>query len=941
MRAEARSNSRQGAVLPIVTVVLIGLLSVVALAIDIGLVTIARSQAQAAADVGALAGARNLNGQVLNNKDAAIDFAKKAAAQNYILGQKITASSNITAVKCGMYRYTTDKISGVSRFQADFENTPLSSDNYGAIQVRIETSMTTFFGKLMGVNSMKASVVSTAAHRPRDLAIVLDFSGSMRDSSIAHYPVLFPTISGGLNADSRFPRFGPWSIYPEATPGNPNPMQRYEPYGVYPPNNYTVDTPHGPAMVNNFQVDPSNNSAKAFVFNNDLSAASFDIKNKPICTPTPASWSSQYSPNYVGDRWPLNFGVSSQNPTVDQYAKNVADMLFPTSISGTSRPIRSAVTSSTIDTDWELNGYDSPSLKFTNGAFKGYSMGPGYYGKTFYIWPPDPRFDETANPTNVSNSNIAQDSSGKWICDWRKRFFLVPSNEPAVQGLPIRSNLNLFSNDGRFLPQQIFNIDNIATLADPKPKTLPNYIPNYPAILQWIKRGPQTLPPSLRSGRILYYSEIPDTIPLDWRTGMILDSASLDQRFWKEYIDYVISSGNQWRESTLYGQNKDNKFGTSVFGAPTITVATPGPNGSSPYLNYLDVPVHPRAHLWFGPLTMICFIGAHQAATPENGNRGIAYNWNPGTCYEAHCWQLKAGINSALADIKLNHPNDLASMIFFSNYPTPMVPMGKDFAKMQNALFYPKSILDSLDNPSIEIRPYKTDPITSKNSSGLLLGDASAFVPNAGGVTNVSLGLMNAYNQFNFTGSYKGRRGAIKVVILETDGQANYANTAEFRSISGGGGAMEWTNFGNSLGGEQNSTDAAISLAWLIRQDSIGSNKWPNFPAYSALKGQAPLNPPQNYYSKNSPGFSTARSPALVHTIAFGQLFEKASDVSQRTRILEFLRNVQIAGGTSSENASQIEDSKVIVGTYNERIDKLRFAIRSIMQGGIQVSLIQ
>ena len=27
------------------------------------------------------------------------------------------------------------------------------------------------------------------------------------------------------------------------------------------------------------------------------------------------------------------------------------------------------------------------------------------------------------------------------------------------------------------------------------------------------------------------------------------------------------------------------------------------------------------------------------------------YNWNPGTCYEAHSWQLKAGMNSVITDV--------------------------------------------------------------------------------------------------------------------------------------------------------------------------------------------------------------------------------------------------------------------------------------------------
>ena len=41
----------------------------------------------------------------------------------------------------------------------------------------------------------------------------------------------------------------------------------------------------------------------------------------------------------------------------------------------------------------------------------------------------------------------------------------------------------------------------------------------------------QTLPPSLRAGRALYYSAIPNAIPMNWTTGLIDPSATVEQRF--------------------------------------------------------------------------------------------------------------------------------------------------------------------------------------------------------------------------------------------------------------------------------------------------------------------------------------------------------------------------------------------------------------------------
>src|SRR5262249_25436859 len=55
--------------------------------------------------------------------------------------------------------------------------------------------------------------------------------------------------------------------------------------------------------------------------------------------------------------------------------------------------------------------------------FKGYTQGPGYWGMTFFIWPPDP------NPAN----------------DWRKKFFLKTGGSYPNFGGPMNDNTKLFS----------------------------------------------------------------------------------------------------------------------------------------------------------------------------------------------------------------------------------------------------------------------------------------------------------------------------------------------------------------------------------------------------------------------------------------------------------------------------------------------------------------
>ena len=82
------------------------------------------------------------------------------------------------------------------------------------MQIVITTNQDTYFGKILGVSSMQVSARATAVHRPRDVNVSLDFSGSMKFSSEFNYPSVSALVdtTGSLNPDDRFPRFGPWKI---------------------------------------------------------------------------------------------------------------------------------------------------------------------------------------------------------------------------------------------------------------------------------------------------------------------------------------------------------------------------------------------------------------------------------------------------------------------------------------------------------------------------------------------------------------------------------------------------------------------------------------------------------------------------------------------------------------------------------------------------------
>ena len=65
------------------------------------------------------------------------------------------------------------------------------------------------FARVFNLGGVNLQATATAAHRPRDVSIVLDFSGSMRYASFLGIPTSGNRRSN--NPDSVFPTFGHYS----------------------------------------------------------------------------------------------------------------------------------------------------------------------------------------------------------------------------------------------------------------------------------------------------------------------------------------------------------------------------------------------------------------------------------------------------------------------------------------------------------------------------------------------------------------------------------------------------------------------------------------------------------------------------------------------------------------------------------------------------------
>lgn len=799
-----RTHPRQGVALVLLLVAIVALFAFIALAIDLGMLAVARTQLQDAVDVAAMAGARTLNGDMSanNNYGSAAPNAINAAKQNHVLSKPI--ESGQVSVQIGRYVY--DPVE--KRFEGVFPGP--ASENWSMVTTQIGANITNnmAFARVMNIGTTNMQASSTAVHRPRDVAVVLDYSGSMRFGSLLGVDDDSSPQSGNRalsnNPDPLVPRFGQYSGSAGAA------MQATSFSSPYDAANITVTTSDGRSPV------------------------VLDFYRDSIGTPAFNAAQASYAVTPGGD---------DAYQDDDDYVQTVRDITGGTS----------------YDATWETQGYQG----YTGEPFAGYTQGPGYWGKTFFIWPPD--------PTN----------------DWRANYFGT------------NDNTQLWNNSGNW--------------RDP-----PSYTINYAQILNFIKNvGPNPFPPRLQSGRILYYDQIPDTINTSsW------PPADLNQRFWKDYIDYVLgviqSPGNDWdvicSGSTGYtGYGPDFTWGQVRINSKPV----------DRYMDYRDNPRRPRTHFWFGPLTMVDFLGNynmwyHSEVSP-NASR---FCWWPGTVHETPMYACKLGIRAALNDIQTNHPNNLVSLAMFSvpresanddgRFNRVRVGMGRDYARMQDALWYPPS---TLGNANATVRPYSSDNLD---------------VPRAFGGTCYAMGLMQAYNQFsgnttllNFNPAEpagdaggNGRKGAQKVVIFETDGMPNTAATASF------------ANFG------------AHESFYRIRYNSASpsTSEFPNVssPSYATVTAQiygvcqriAALE------TDNPPGYSSNSKKALIHCIGFGPVFSPTSP--ERSAAINVLNQMQTIGNVTDG----MPPYKVIYGTETEMVDKLQQAFTQILQNGVQVSLL-
>ena len=859
---------RRGSILPVVALLMVCLCGFTAMSVEVATIASVKAQCQNAADSAALAGTRTLNGSASSNISQAQAKALSAASANAALGLNSGGkmamvpftSAEVTTI-CGTYHYDTSSQSFYPAY------TLASGENYNLLKVSVQRAVkNTFFAVAGGPNAAadNQTIVATAvaAHRPRDIAVILDFSGSMNDESdLWNADAYFgPYYNLSNNSDPAVPAFGHYFnssaalVSSSTAPGGQS--------------NMTQTMQGTPAVVTSFFQSAPNAGTAVAAF-----------------TPALTSYGTQPmgdSPVYVNNAGSGSFATTANGLFNTSYTTSIAVNSAADYFENGSPPSGSQgsanVAAAGYDRLYSQKSPPSPSGRDQNNVtgYSNFTLGPAYWGKTFFQWPPDPR------PTQ----------------DWRSLYFTDSSSKP------VTNNTTLWSSSGTW--NYPYNSGT-------------NYHINYKAILNWIKTvGPNPFPPMLRGGRICYYSSIPTDVPASAYDHSQPNSNITDpsQRFWKEYIDYCLGVwrdpyGNVWPPGTTacsYGP--DFTWGTVQISArPSGSVA----NGMRlAYMNYNDNPPRPRHRMWFGPMTMLQYIA----------DTGMS----PGTVRDISTYSAKLGITSALQDMQVNHPNDSVALILYNRpqyagepsigeFNQALYNLNRNYNAMINSLWYPPN-----SSSTVDVTPWDVNGNQTPNAD-------NDFIYN----TATHHGLMLAYNQFSGSSTVSsagagglGRVGAQRLVILETDGMANANTNAGFTN---NGGVNSYYNIlpSQTYSAANYDQNGTLQVAQAICNTTSGAAGTPN---------SVVTNP-------GYPGFATSNKPVIIHTIAFGIVFQIAT--STQSSAVSLLQDISTIGGTTfpSSPSDPTNGYKWCIGPLSARVPLLQQAFANVLDDGNSVSLVQ
>jgi Flp pilus assembly protein TadG len=173
-----KKNRHRGAVLVLAAILMVVVLGIVAFAVDLGYILLAKTQLQVAADAAALAAASSIG-----DRDKLIENAQEIGELNHVGGSAVKIQSADVVVGT----WDSNQANPSNRFA------PLADQSQpsNAVKVTARADGTTaetpavplFFAKVLNKRSANITAEAIATTNPRDICFVFDLSSSMNDDS--------------------------------------------------------------------------------------------------------------------------------------------------------------------------------------------------------------------------------------------------------------------------------------------------------------------------------------------------------------------------------------------------------------------------------------------------------------------------------------------------------------------------------------------------------------------------------------------------------------------------------------------------------------------------------------------------------------------------------------------------------------------------------------
>lgn len=180
-----RARRRVGAILVLSAILMVAVCGMAAMGIDVGFMMVVKTQLQVAADAGALAAANSLH----LTQPEIVGVGEDFVAMHDAGGRAIKRSE--TKVEIGVWDVTTDVF------------TPAAGVG-NAVRVTVtREGEALFFGRVIGNDKFNAEASAIAMANPKDIAFVIDLSGSMNDDTEPAWATttINSTFKGGVASD--------------------------------------------------------------------------------------------------------------------------------------------------------------------------------------------------------------------------------------------------------------------------------------------------------------------------------------------------------------------------------------------------------------------------------------------------------------------------------------------------------------------------------------------------------------------------------------------------------------------------------------------------------------------------------------------------------------------------------------------------------------------